>query len=435
MARASLQIAAAHVLRDVIDQGRSLDQTLQAQERQVLPDQVGALREIGFGGCRHYCHLDGIISSLLSKPIRRKDRMIHFLLVAGLYQIIHMRVPDHAAVNQSVAALSASRQAWARGLVNGVLRGYLRIRDDGRLTELEEELTPAQRMSLPTHLHQWIQQAWPDHAGAIFRAFNERPPMTLRINPLKTTREDYRMLLDDRGIGAEITRDSPVGMNLASPSGVGAIPMFEEGWVSVQDESAQLCVAAMGLRPGLRVLDACAAPGGKTCAFLESEPGIRLTAVDLPERADGIRQNLRRIGLEAEIRTGGLEELADWREWDPWDCILLDVPCSGTGVIRRHPDIRHRRQPGDLERFATQQRHLLETAWELLVPGGTLLYVTCSIMPRENDGVIDGFLRRHTSARVNPLAGIPGLATRHGIQRLPGVHDGDGFYYCRLGKL
>ncbi len=423
------------MLRDVIDQGRSLDQTLQAQERRVKPDQVGALREIGFGGCRYYCHLDGIISSLLSRPIRKKDRMVHFLMVAGLYQIIHMRVPDHAAVNQSVAALGASRQAWARGLVNGVLRGYLRIRDDGRLMELEKALAPAQHASLPVHLHEWILEAWPNHAGSIFRAFNERPPMTLRINRLKTTREGYRALLDDRGIVAEITRDSPVGMNLACPSGVGDLPMFEEGWVSVQDESAQLCVAAMGLRPGLRVLDACAAPGGKTCAILESEPGVRLTAVDLPERAGGIRQNLRRIGLQVELRAGSLEELVDWREWDPWDCILLDVPCSGTGVIRRHPDIRHRRLPGDLERFATQQQHLLETAWELLAPGGTLLYVTCSIMPRENDCVVDGFLRRYSGARVDPLAGIPGLATRHGIQRLPGVHDGDGFYYCRLGKL
>ena len=435
MARASLQIAAAHVLRDVIDQGRSLDQTLQAQERRVKPDQVGALREIGFGGCRHYCHLDGIISSLLSRPIRRKDRMVHFLLVAGLYQIIHMRMPDHAAVNQSVAALQASRQAWARGLVNGVLRSYLRARDDGRLVDLETELAPSQRASLPAHLHRWIQQAWPDHAGDICRALNERPPMTLRINRLKTTREGYRALLDERGIDAGITRDSPVGMNLACPTGVDALPMFREGWVSVQDESAQLCMAAMDLRPGMRVLDACAAPGGKTCAILESEPEIRLTAVDLPERADSIRQNLRRAGLEADVRAGGLEELADWREWDPWDCILLDVPCSGTGVIRRNPDIRHRRQPGDLDRFATQQQRLLEIAWELLVPGGMLLYVTCSIMPQENDGVIDGFLRRHSGARVRSLAGIPGLATRHGIQRLPGVHDGDGFYYCRLGKL
>lgn len=435
MARASLQIAAAQVLRDVVDQGRSLNKTLRNQEPRVRPDQVGALREIGFGGCRHYDCLDGIISSLLSRPIRNKDRMVHFLLVAGLYQIIHMRVPDHAAVNQTVAALGASRQAWARGLVNGVLRSYLRARDDGHLADLEAALTPAQRVSLPAHVHQWILQAWPDHAPAVFRAYGERPPMTLRTNRLKTTREGYRALLADRGIAADITRDSPVGVNLACPADVDAIPMFEEGWVSVQDESAQLCLAAMDLRPGLRVLDACAAPGGKTCALLESEPGIRLTAVDLPERVDGIRQNLRRIGLGADVWGGGLEELADWREWGPWDSILLDAPCSGTGVIRRQPDIRHRRQPGDLERFAAQQRHLLDVAWELLVPGGMLLYVTCSIMSLENDEVIDGFLGRHSGARVHPLADIPGLATRHGIQRLPGVHDGDGFYYCRLGKL
>lgn len=211
--------------------------------------------------------------------------------------------------------------------------------------------------------------------------------------------------------------------------------MFAEGWVSVQDESAQLCTGEMFLAPGQRVLDACAAPGGKTCAVLEAEPLVKLTAVDLPERIETIKQNLARVGLQAELRDSGLEEYSDWWDGKYYDRILLDVPCSGTGVIRRHPDIRHRRQQGDFERFSAQQLDLLEDAWPMLAGSGMLLYVTCSIMPAENDEVIRQFIARHSDASVQLIDTIAGINTEYGIQRLPGVHSGDGFYYCRLNKL
>lgn len=431
----SLQLAAAHVLRDVIDHGRSLDQSIAAQSKRVAPADRAALRELGYGGCRHYGYLDGVIGGLLAKPIRRKDRMLHFLLVAGLYQIRFMRVPDHAAVNQTVAALGASRQSWARGLVNGVLRNVIRAREEGRFGELEAKLTPPQSVSLPDPVYQWFRQSWPDECEAIFQAIGERPPMTLRVNMARTTRQDYLALLKARGIPALATTESPCGVTLDQPMAVEEIPMFAEGWVSVQDESAQLCTAAMALEPGLRVLDGCAAPGGKTCAMLEAEPGIEMTAVDLPERSQPIHQNLARIGLEAEVWQSGLGDLAQNRNGRLWDRILLDVPCSGTGVIRRHPDIRHRRLEGDLESFAGQQRGLLDTAWGMLSPGGMLLYVTCSVMPTENDGVIGTFLAARDDARAGPPPGIAGITTTHGCQRLPGIHPGDGFYYCRLGKL
>ncbi len=430
-----LQVAAAQVLRDVIDQGRSLDQALSTAERRVRPADLGALREIGYGGCRHYDFLDGLLGALLERPIRRKDRMVHFILVAGLYQVRFMRTPDHAAVNQAVAALGATRQGWARGLVNGVLRGYLRCRDEGDLAALESRLDPAQRASLPPHVHHWIEAAWPDHRDVIVAALAERPPLTLRVNARKTTREDYLALLAGREIGAEPTTESALGVVLRDPVGVDAIPMFAEGWVSVQDESAQLCTGAMALSPGQRVLDGCAAPGGKTCAMLECEPGILLDAVDLEERSGAIHENLERLGLSATVHDIGLGAFADGMEGPPFDRILLDVPCSGTGVMRRHPDIRHRRAPGDPARFADQQRALLEVAWPLLAAGGSLLYATCSILPDENDRVIADFIENHPDATAGAPAEVSGLATQYGRQRLPGLHPGDGFYYCRLGKL
>ncbi len=435
MAKSSLQLAGAHVLREVIDQGRSLDQALTDQSRPVRPEESAALQEIGYGGCRHYQYLDGLIGKLLAKPIRKKDRMVHFLLVVGLYQINFMRVPDHAAVNQAVAALAASRQSWARGLVNGVLRSFIRARDGDQLIALESSLTPAQQASLPEHVYEWIRQSWPDHAKTVYNGLQERPPLTLRVNQQKTTPAEYLDLLAAQEITATTTAESPWGIVLDKPMAVHDIPLFAEGWASVQDESAQLCTLAMDLAPGQQVLDACAAPGGKTGAMLEFEPGIRLTAVDLPDRSEGIHENLRRIGLQADVLENGLEALAGEWDGDPLDRILLDAPCSGTGVIRRHPDIRHRRRPGDLARFAEQQGRLLDIAWEMLAGGGKLLYVTCSIMPVENDAVIEAFLARHGDAIVEVPGNIQGIATPHGIQRLPGVHDGDGFYYCRLGKL
>ncbi len=423
------------MLRNVIDQGRSLDRVLADQERRVQSADIGALREIGYGGCRHYSYLDGIVSLRLVKPLRKKDRIIHFLLIVGLYQIMHMRVPDHAAVHQAVAALNATRQSWARGLVNGVLRGFLQSRGGVDPDPFGDQLMPAQRASLPHHMYEWVLASWPEDADTIFHAFNERPPLTLRVNRQKTNRDAYLALLADRSIVAEPTRDSPDGINLARPMHVEHIPCFATGWVSVQDESAQLCTGAMDLRPGLHVLDACAAPGGKTGALLEREPGIRLTAVDLPERMHSLQQNLARTGGDCILMGNGLEELACASGHRSWDRILLDVPCSGTGVIRRHPDIRHRRQVGDLERFSAQQQHLLELAWKLLTPQGMLLYVTCSILPQENDAVVERFLDQHPEAHCLSLTTIPGIRTRYGVQRLPGVHPGDGFFFCALTAL
>ncbi len=431
----SIQLVAARVLRDVIDQGRSLDRTLEAETARLDLSLRPVLMELAYGGCRKYYFLDGFLSKLLSKPIRRKDRMVHFLLVVGLYQLAYMRMPDHAAVDETVKALAASKQSWARGLVNGVLRAYLRQRDDHSLDKLELELPASALVSFPPFLFDAIYTCWPEYADSILKTSNHKPPMTLRVNQQKTTRLDYLALLAARSIDANPTAESTVGVILDNPVSVDRVPMFAEGWVSVQDESAQLCTEEMILAPGQRVLDACAAPGGKTCAVLEAEPSVKLTAVDLPERVETIRQNLARLGLQAEVRDSGLGEYADWWDGKHYDRILMDVPCSGTGVIRRHPDIRHRRQQGDFERFSAQQLDLLEDAWPMLAKSGMLLYVTCSIMPAENDEVIRQFIGRHSDASVQQVDTMVGINTEYGLQRLPGVHSGDGFYYCRLNKL
>ena len=430
----NLQLVAAHVVRNVVDQGRSLDRTIEHESKRLRNEQHAQLRETAYGGVRHYSYFDGVLGVLLEKPIRRKDRMVHFLLVIGMYQIRYMRTPDHAAVNQTVGALAASKQSWARGLVNGVLRNFLRIVKNNGLGEIEKKLSNAQRMAFPEFIYQSVRTSWPDQADSIFTASNQKPPFVLRTNKQKTTRQNYLSLLESHDIAATPTAESDYGIVLDQPRAVEALPMFQEGWVSVQDESAQLCTQQMLLEPGMTVLDGCAAPGGKACAMLEAEPDIRLTAVDLPERVEAIEQNLVRLGLTANIRDMGLEEYGDWWDGEPWDRILLDVPCSGSGVIRRHPDIRHRRQPGDLARFASQQFTLLQTAWDMLARGGRLLYVTCSIFDEENDDVIDAFLKQTEDADNDPVS-LGGEVTRQGIQRLPGVHQGDGFYYCRLVKL
>ena len=431
----SVQLVAAHILRDVVDQSRSLDRAIESEASRVEPDLKPLLMELAYGSCRYYYYLDGILSQLLVKPIRQKDRMVHFLLIVGLYQLSYMRVPDHAAVDETVRALETSKQSWARGLVNGVLRNYARQRDDGALARYKTRLPESIQASFPTFLFNLIRESWAEHADTVFTASIHKPPMTLRVNRQKTTRKDYLAMLDKKNIGAAPTPESLYGISLDKPMPVDRVPMFSEGWVSVQDESAQLCMSELDLAENQRVLDACAAPGGKTCAILETEPTVTLTAVDLPERIESIRQNLRRIGLEADLKDTGLEEYADWWDGEVWDRILLDVPCSGTGVIGRHPDILHRRQQGDFDRFAEQQLNLLEDAWPMLSQGGLLLYVTCSIIPLENDEVVRRFSAKHSDASIQQIKSINGLKTDFGIQRLPGVHSGDGFYYCRLVKL
>jgi 16S rRNA (cytosine967-C5)-methyltransferase len=312
-----------------------------------------------------------------------------------------------------------------------VLRSYLRSRSS-LIESIDMEY---EKLSFPKHLYDSIKADWPENYLEILTVSNQKPPLTLRVNQQSSSREEYLETLLSEEIGFEITNDSVIGFTLNKPVDVGSIPGFSQGAVSVQDESAQLTAFALDLEKGFRVLDGCAAPGGKTCLLLETQPDItELVAIDFPHRIQGIHENLERMGLSAKVVESDMSKLDYWWDQVSFDRILLDVPCSGTGVIRRHPDIRHRRRQEDIKKFHDQQIKLLNTAWQLLKPGGVMLYVTCSVLKYENDGVIGEFLENLDNYQLQSLQPVFGLETEFGRQRLPGVHSGDGFYYCKLQK-
>ncbi len=456
----NLHLAAAQAVLAVVDRGRSLENALRAHATTMPHCQQARFHEICYGACRHYHYFDGMLTQLLRKPIAKPHRVLHFILLNGCYQLEHMRIPHYAVVSQSVAAVKESRFNWADKMINGVLRNFLK-----RRRQLRQQLAPeSARHAFPVWLYREIRAHWPAHYAAVLAASNCKPPLTLRVNQRRISRAAYLNQLAQADIAAQPTEHSEWGVTLLNPRPVERIPGFAEGWISVQDEAAQLAgsafsEAASGAAFGVgeRVLDACAAPGGKTCLLLETQPQLaELVAVDLPTRLATLQQNLTRLGLQTAsnadtkadadtdtntnpgIKTkvaviaADLSQPTTWWDGRLFDRILLDAPCSGSGVIRRHPDIKHRRAPQDIAHFARQQFTLLANAWSLLANGGTLLYVTCSILPTENDAVIEAFLNQQPDARAQPLHAPAGLATRFGRQRLPGVHPGDGFYYCRL---
>lgn len=433
----NLRLAAAHAVMDVVDHGRSLDDALATHGASLQTQARAWFHEMCYGACRHYHYFDAILARLLNAPLKARDRAVHFILINACYQLEHMRTPDYAAVDESVEAVKGSRFSWADKMINGVLRNFLK-----RRAELHLELAPdSARFAFPPWLYREIRAHWPDHFRAVFEASNRKPPLTLRVNQLKISRDAYLELLSQAGVAASPTAHGALGVTLENPLPTGKIPGFADGLVSVQDESAQLAAAVLPLAPGERVLDGCAAPGGKTCVLLEAEPKLAaMVAVDLPGRIDAVADNLARLGLNADggvraevsVVAGDLTAPEAWWDGRLFERILLDVPCSGSGIIRRHPDIKHRRRPEDVAKFARRQFDLLSKAWSLLGNGGTLLYVTCSVLPAENDAVIEKFLTGREHARAETIDAPPGIATRFGRQRLPGVHPGDGFYYCHL---
>jgi len=421
---------AAEVVRRVVDHGESLDRLLVQPSLSDRKNQ-SIFREIAYGTCRHFPHIDWYLGMLLERPLRKKDRILHFLLAVGIYQIEHMRTPDYAVLNEAVEAAASLGRNWARKLINGVLRNYLRERNHYDLSKMPEH----QIHAFPEFLFDCFKSDWPEGYPEIVQASNTHPPLTLRVNLEKTSRDMAAQALQENSMACVATRDSPVGLTLSSPVPVKKIPGFSQGDVSVQDESAQLAALELEGDEKLNVLDACAAPGGKTTHLIELFPkSCTITAVDLDYRCTLIHQNLARLGFQANVVAGDLLKPETWWTGDPYDRILLDVPCSGSGVIRRHPDIKYRRKPEDLERFHMLQTSMLASVWELLRPGGLVLYVTCSIFHRENDDVVAGFIGQGDDREVQAMDKIPGIATRFGIQRLPGFGDGDGFYYCKIRK-
>ncbi len=429
---ANARAAAARVLEQVLVHGRYLDSALETLRAESLPEGQ-LIQELAYGTLRWLHQLAGVAALLLSRPLKPKDQDVYALLLLGLYQLRCMRVATHAAVDETVAAAAALGKPWARGLLNACLREYLR-----RATEMDARLQtdPALALSHPAWLLEKIRAAYPEDWQRIAAANNERPPLTLRVNTRRRTRAAYLEKLRAANLAARADCVLDTDVTLATPVPVGALPGFAQGEVSVQDAGAQWAAVLLDAQPGERVLDACAAPGGKTGHILERTPGLaELVAVDHePARVALIADNLKRLGLSARLVTADAGEPDAWWDGRPFDRILLDVPCSATGVIRRHPDIKWRRQPSDLPKLAATQARLLAALWPLLKPGGKLLYVTCSILPEENETPMRALLARAADAADAPLPAAAGETRTVGRQILPGTQGMDGFYYACLRK-
>ena len=430
---ANVRVVAAEAIGQVL-RGRSLSAVLPKYSPKVADNDQALFKELCFGTLRWYPQLQAIVNHLMSKPIKDKEREIQALLACGIYQLMHMRVADHAAINETVAATVKLKRLWAKGLVNGVLRNFQRQQQ-----QIVEKLSGTAEFETahPQWLISQLENAWPKQAKEILAANNLQAPMCLRVNTSRCSRDDYLKKLAEINIQASKTEYSPVGIWLDSPKDVTELPGFADGLVSVQDESAQLAAVLLDVQPGHRVLDACCAPGGKTCHILESEPKLEsLTAIDLEaSRLERCKDNLNRLSLQANLVADDVGAIDQWWDNNPFDRILLDAPCSASGVIRRHPDIKLLRKDKDIDNLSKIQAKLLEKVWKTLRKGSMLIYATCSVLPQENDQVVAQFLATNNDASVDKIEADWGEATDFGRQIFPSVKGGDGFYYSRLQKI
>ena len=425
--------AAARAVHSVRDLGRSLDDALQALPPLDDERDRPLVQELCYGVLRTLPRQEALAAALLHKPLKREDRDLESLIMVGLYQLADTRIPPHAAVAATVEAARAMGKAWAPSLVNALLRRFQR---EGKQLLTRAERSPEVRWLHPRWLLERLQTAWPQHWREIVAAGNGRAPMCLRVNRIKTTRADYAQRLSAAGLTARPSRDVSDGLTLDRPVPAATLPGFADGLVSVQDAGAQLAARLLGAEPGERVLDACAAPGGKSAHILERAGGnLDLSALDVdPVRLELVRENLRRLTLSARVVQGDATAPdGDWAR-ERYHRILLDAPCSATGVIRRHPDIKRLRRDSDIATLGKLQARMLDALWPLLIPGGTLLYATCSLLPEENEEQVQAFLGRQSNARACPLEVPWGVARSVGRQILPREGGPDGFYYAALTK-
>ncbi|HTO18031.1 MAG TPA: 16S rRNA (cytosine(967)-C(5))-methyltransferase RsmB [Pseudomonas sp.] len=428
------RLAAAQALAAVLQGRASLGSSLPPLLERVEVRDRGLVQELAFGTARWQPRLALLVEKLLEKPFKAADRDVEALLLVGLYQLFYTRVPAHAAIGETVGCSDKLKKPWAKGLLNAVLR---RAQREGEALFAELERDPVSRTAHPRWLQKRLKADWPEHWEAICAANNLHPPLILRVNRRHGSRDAYLDELRAAGLEAEPCAFSPDGIRLLQPCDVTGLPGFAEGRLSVQDEAAQLAAGLLELAPGQRVLDACAAPGGKTCHLLEREPGLgEVIALDAePLRLTRVRENLERLRLQATLVAADARDTAAWWDGKPFQRILLDAPCSATGVIRRHPDIKLTRQAEDISALATLQGELLDALWPTLEVGGILLYATCSVLPEENSANIGAFLARTPGARELGIPGDFGLKPAHGRQLLPQPDGHDGFYYAKLMKI
>jgi len=423
---------AAQIIHQVVG-GRSLSELLSKELEKANPAHRPLIQELCYGVMRWYPRLDALALQLLARPLKTKDGDIRALILMGCYQLLYMRVADHAAVTETVEATKALKKPWSTGLVNGVLRRFQREQDK-LLAGLANN--PVAHNAYPAWLLDAIKTAWPEQWPTIIEASNQRPPMTLRVNLKHQNRDSYAAQLNGQGIASSALSNVPSALVLEKPQDVLELPGFLDGQLSVQDAGAQIAASLLDLQPNQRVLDACAAPGGKSCHILEIEPKLAsLTSLDVDaKRLERVKENLHRLKLHAQLRQGDASAPAgDWAK-QQYDRILLDVPCSATGVIRRHPDIKCLRRKEDIPALVSLQSKILNAIWPLLTPGGKLLYCTCSLLPDENETQVTQFLQRQPDAQASIIKATWGHARSCGRQILPGEETMDGFYYALLEK-
>jgi len=426
--------AASQALHQVM-LGQSLNQALPPLEARVAEDDRGFLRDMALGSCRYYQRLNAIAKMLLKTAFADEDQDLQALLIVGLYQLEIQKKAPHAAVHATVDVCDELGKGCAKSVANACLRRY--GREYQSLTAPLAD-NPVTATSHPKWLMKMMQKAWPDDWQQVFEQNNQRPPLCLRVNQRHGSRDEYLQRLQQAGIDARAADFAPFAIYLSDSCDVTQLPGFDDGDISVQDEAAQLASLILAPQSGENILDACAAPGGKTCALLETAD-CDVTALDLEaSRLERVEENLERLGLSAGVVCADMAATDDWWEGEQFDAILLDAPCSATGVIRRHPDIKLLRRRDDIEQLAEVQQTLLNTAWKLLKPGGRLLYATCSVLPQENNDQIENFIRQKLeqgqNIQLQTLDNSWGVACNAGRQLFPQENGHDGFFYALLIK-
>ena len=430
-----VRLAATRLLTGLLNQQGSIASLLPEAQKQISERDTSLLHQLCYGCTREFFRLDTLARQLLKKPFQTKDYDLYAVLLLGLYQLRDLRIPEHAVVHETVELTRLLNKNWATGLINAVLRRYQR-----------EAITLDQSLSQHSDTYHWnhpqwmldkLQHNWPDHWHTILVQNDIKGPLTLRVNKHLLSRHDYLLKLQQEGIGAKAGTMCEQAIILDEAMDVHQLPGFDQGWCSVQDEAAQLSGNLLGAQAGEHILDACAAPGGKLGQLLELLPeSTSVTALELSEaRTQRIRDNLQRLNFShrCQLINGDAASQA-WWDGHLYDRILLDAPCSGSGVIRRNPDIKLLRQNEDLLKLASLQLSILANLWSLLKPGGTLLYATCSVFPQENERIIERFCKQQADAIHQPLDLPWGLVRPLGQQFFPQLHSHDGFFYAKLIK-
>ncbi|PHM36384.1 16S RNA methyltransferase [Xenorhabdus mauleonii] len=423
----NLRSTAAKAITQVLEQGQSLSTVIPELQQKVSDKDKALLQELCFGVMRVLPQLQWFINKLMEKPLKGKQRIFHYLIMVGIYQLIYTRIPAHAALAETVNGAISLKRPQLKGLINGVLRQFQRQ---------QQELVEQANNHISQHLHpKWllerIQKAYPQNWQDIICANNQKPPMWLRVNQQHHTASEYLALLEKANIEAELDINHTSAIRLLNPCPVNSLPGFDKGWVTIQDRSAQGCAELLTPCNDESILDLCAAPGGKTTHILEIAPRSEVLAVDIDEqRIKRVKENLQRLNLHAAVKVGDGRLPHEWANNEQFDRILLDAPCSATGVIRRHPDIKWLRRNEDIDQLVMLQAEILDAIWPYLKKNGTLVYATCSILPQENSEQIKSFMKRHTDAALSETSTLE----NPGTQIIPEIAGGDGFFYVRLTK-